>query len=1389
MEGRSLAELQRAAIQRMTECVIRTRRREEELVTARDTAVRSSEKRITALRESAGSRFTAAVAAAERAWADAHRQAEERFDGEIAATEREERAMLEQVEQRSTTRVAEASTARQEAIWLAETVFEATSNQPQEKHDQHLRAVAGFRQEFDRIEADAARWIAACRMPEADEPAPSDFAADDADRRAAEAAGTLASKPELERCADVARESLAALRAQRGPRVFRSGAPVVLALVPAVGAAAAALLHRGGTPGPESTTTVAVAAGLGLLAGIVLLVVLHIVLRRSVLREHQRLRGAVALGRQAAIRCERESGELRDRQMGELVARRDADIRHAEQSHGPILEQIAQRRVRRLAEIRDRYPAAIERLRKDRAEAIASLAARREAALADAEARRVAELAEGERAHAEAVATATETFRREWATLTDGWRRETGAAWSDLLRVRETIEQRFPAWDDPSWSSFAMPRDFPPALPYGRHLIDLAALEGGLPAHPDLALPGPPSFEVPALLDFPEQASLLIRAAGAGLEGAVPLLQVAMFRLLTALPAAKVRLTIIDPVGLGQNFAGFMHLADDDGAIVTDRIWTEDRHIDQRLLDLTEHMENVIQKYLRNEYETIGQYNVDAGEVAEPYRFLVVANLPVNFSESASRRLMSVVASGPRCGVFTLITADTRAATPPGLQMDDIARGSTALRMVDQAATGSIADGAAATASFAAEDPVYAPWPLRLDSRPPETLVTAVLRVVGRESKEASRVEVPFRMIAPPGPWPVDPEADDGGEATGATAGTATGASAGTATSTTSGASRADGSPWWSRSSASELRVPMGRAGATKLQDLALGQGVSQHVLIAGKTGSGKSTLLHALVTNIALWYPPGEVEFYLVDFKKGVEFKTYAANDLPHARAVAIESDREFGLSVLQRLDAELRRRGELYRDLGVQDLAGYRRAVADDAAAERLPRTLLVIDEFQEFFTEDDKIGQDATLLLDRLVRQGRAFGIHVILGSQTLGGAYSLARSTIGQMAVRIALQCTESDSYLILSDDNAAARLLSRPGEAIYNDQGGLIEGNSPFQIAWLNDDDRDRYLAGVRTMARRRGVGRSEPLIVFEGNIPADLERNAPLAQALAAAGGAEPARRHARGSAAPRAWLGDAIAIKDPTAAVLRRQSGSNVLIVGQRDEAAVGMLVASTVGILAQRPDATVLLFDGLPPDAPEAGQLERLAELLPGMARSIAWRDAAEAIGMVHGELRRRADEDAADAPPIVLCIAGLARYRMLRQEDDFGFSGDADAPPSTEKQFGAILREGPLAGIHVIAWVDTFNNLGRALDRQAMKEFEQRVLFQMGQSDSSSLIDSPAASRLGLHRALFFSEEAGTLEKFRPYALPDRSWLERTCAALRAARPGDQSAATTWISTANP
>ena len=82
-----------------------------------------------------------------------------------------------------------------------------------------------------------------------------------------------------------------------------------------------------------------------------------------------------------------------------------------------------------------------------------------------------------------------------------------------------------------------------------------------------------------------------------------------MLRMLTAMPPGKVRFTILDPVGLGENFSAFMHLADYDEQLVASRIWTDSGHIEQRLADLTDHMENVIQVYLRNEFQSIEEYN------------------------------------------------------------------------------------------------------------------------------------------------------------------------------------------------------------------------------------------------------------------------------------------------------------------------------------------------------------------------------------------------------------------------------------------------------------------------------------------------------------------------------------------------------------------------------------------------------------------------------------------------------------------------------------------------------------------------------------------------------------------------------------------------------------
>ncbi|MEX0676243.1 MAG: FtsK/SpoIIIE domain-containing protein [Pirellulales bacterium] len=1188
-----------------------------------------------------------------------------------------------------------------EARWEAETMFEATQDlAPRQLKEFRLALqarLAGL-----AIERDAARnlltdWHARWAIAPADSRPPTISGTDFLERLG-------------ERIDFVVEQRMALNRLRMAPLAARY-APLWVFV--AVGAATVAL----GLYASWSTTAIAVSLAAALAAGIASSIAFLRFAGRQVSRIYRPLCEAACDAEAAAASALDDARAKTAARQAEVVEHRRCALAGAKETYQSRIAAITAQRDKRLQGPAVAYP-----------ERLGAIAARRDGDLELAEITRRRHGGEIARREA-ALAACDARFARQFAQINQRHEAQcqklVEKCQSDLARMQSRAgeirgngdaEHRYwrDDWPAPASGDWSPAATIPPAIRIGKLRVDLGgARSGALPDGP-LSRLVPTDFELPAFLPFPGRTSLFVKARADGRRVAVEAMQAMMLRLLMAVPPGKLRFLIIDPVGLGDNFAAFMHLADDNEALVTSRIWTEPRHIEERLADLSEHMENVIQKYLRNEFASIAEYNRDAGEIAEPYRFLVIADFPANFTEAAQRRLISIAASGARCGVYTLVMTDTQMPPAAGVSLADLEQHAATLNWTGE--------------RFAWTDEQFGRFPLALDARPPAAQFTEILRAAGKYAAESGRVEVPFEAIAP---------APD---------------------------------HRWTSSARFGIDVPLGRVGATRLQSLRLGQGTSQHVLVAGKTGSGKSTLLHALVTNLALRYRPDEVELYLVDFKQGVEFKTYAGR-LPHARVVAIESDREFGLSVLGRVDEELKTRADAFRAAGVQDLAAFRQA----EPGRPIPRILLVVDEFQEFFVEDDKLSQDAALLLDRLVRQGRAFGIHVLLGSQTLAGTYTLSRSTIGQMAVRIALQCSETDAHLILSEENSAARLLSRAGEAIYNDSNGLVEGNHPFQVVWLGDEKRETYLAQVRELAGRDGHT-SRPQVVFEGNAPAEIERNALLADLLDAAQAFEPV-------AAARAWLGEAVSIKEPTAVTFRRQSGSNLLVVGQNEQSALAILASSLVSLAAQQPPgssdgARFYILDGSAAGTNERDALARLAEIAGDSSRLVAHRELSAAAGELAEEVQRRHDETGTKHPPLYVLVYGLQRLRDLRRgEDDFAFSRAGEhrgADPAG--QFADVLRDGPTVGVHAVVWCDSVNNLHRTWDRQTLREFEMRVVFQMSGNDSSTLIDTPLAAKLGAHRALFHSDEQGVLEKFRPYRWPSDEWLQTVRAQLQ--RTGGES-----------
>ena len=884
------------------------------------------------------------------------------------------------------------------------------------------------------------------------------------------------------------------------------------------------------------------------------------------------------------------------------------------------------------------------------------------------------------------------------------------------------IQSRFPAWDDVLHSPLSTHADLS-CVPVGKaivaqHVRDLIGTATPTDDADADALKPPSTIDLkimnaivpttlPVVLHRRSQTGLIINAAPSQLEAAIDLAQAVMWRVLTGVAPGHAKMTMIDPIGRGQNFSSFMSMTDHQPDLVGHRVWSGEGQIEDRLAELAHHAEDILQVNLRDRYHNIESYNAIAGSMHEPYRCLTAIGFPENLNRNAYKHLRAIIESSSRCGFFTLLVCDQSRPWPPEMPMP------SDRRMLRLSIDG---DG-----RWHIDEPGFEAFPFEPVGSPPAAIRPALVERIGIAAVATSRVEIAFDSIASSTiltnqtDWPTSPKLPT------------------------------------PSSSAKGLDVPLGVQGARRLQSLNLGEGVKQHVLIAGKTGSGKSSLLHTIITAAAAKYTPEELNFYLLDFKKGVEFKIYADANLPHARVIGIESEREFGRSVLQRLDDELQSRGERFRDAGVQELAEFR-----DRTGDLMPRIMLVIDEFQELFSRDDRLAGDCTVLLDRLVRQGRSFGMHAVLSSQSLAGAQSLPRATLGQMAVRIAMQCSESDAVLILSDENTAARLISRPGEAIYNDAGGLIEGNQPFQVAYLTTARQECWLREIATRDSA-SVAHLPMTVVFEGNRPSIWSPELVRQSAASVPAGALAA------------LLGEAVEIGPPTTLTLSRDAGRNVLVVAPPDMT-VGLLASIAASVAGQPASsgggAGIWYFDGGGADEDRFADFLTLCNLA---AHIIKPRECDPKIAELAEIVETRIATERHDEPPIVVIIDPLDRFRDLRHEESFAFSLEAAAAANSPESLQKILRDGPAVGVFTILVCRSAETVSRWLPRASRHDLQQRILGRINPSDSAALIDTPDASHLSAATMLVYDDRDGSTKKFRVCALPSivsvREWQTAT------------------------
>ncbi|MBV5340737.1 MAG: hypothetical protein J0665_14475 [Deltaproteobacteria bacterium] len=851
-------------------------------------------------------------------------------------------------------------------------------------------------------------------------------------------------------------------------------------------------------------------------------------------------------------------------------------------------------------------------------------------------------------------------------------------------------------------------------------------------------------LEFPALLPFLGGKNIIIKAAGTEAKAkAVQALQNIILRLLYFSPPSELRLMLIDPVGLGNNLA--VLLPHEDKLQVADtrhgntlsaeqfiqqmvgsKVWVDSADIDKRLAEMSVHQERVIQKYLnRSEINSIEDYNREAGESEKvAFKLLAVVNFPINFNDQTANRLVSIADNGPRCGVYTLITWDMDQKPLHGFNPGDLECKATILRWEND--------------RFIWEDPDFQQAVLTVEGPPPLKETEQITQTIWQRARLVRRNPLPFSKIVPKPEFHLlwDEKAP--------------------------------------QTTQFGLRVPIGQTGAQCQQFLELGQDSAHHVLLTGQTGTGKSNLLHIIICSLATFYSPDELELYLIDFKEGVEFKAYAPTDdglgaLPHARVIAIKSDREFGLSCLKALYDKMAARNALFIEIkNCSNIVDYR-----TKTGKKMPRILLLVDEFQIFFEASDQgsdwISDQAKFYLDSLASLGRNVGIHMMLATQTLQRSKSIPSGLMTQIAVRIALKAsTEQDSVSMIGNKEAYT-LLERTGEAFYNSTNGLPHNNPRFQAPYLPGDERDSRLHDFKLKHPNRDV------VIFEGGEEANIEDSTYWRELLALP--TWPVK-----SRGIDVHLGLPVAIKAPTSGRFFHQAGRNLLVVGRDEKAVVGILTAIVCDLAAQRPasDLRFLLWNLNHFESPYVDLPVQIEEALSSYRIDIGkTREIPEMIHEVAAIIDQRLAAKSVGNPEIFIIGFGLQRSRDLlpdsasrtyeptaripEQVPQTPTSPVAVKSAGTGTMFAKILREGPAVGVHMIGWWDSYIALNKVVDRNLLREFGMRIVLNMSKDDSRNLVDENDAAKLAPHRALFWEEEESVkLEKFIPFAPPTQEWL---------------------------
>ena len=212
------------------------------------------------------------------------------------------------------------------------------------------------------------------------------------------------------------------------------------------------------------------------------------------------------------------------------------------------------------------------------------------------------------------------------------------------------------------------------------------------------------------------------------------------------------------------------------------------------------------------------------------------------------------------------------------------------------------------------------------------------------------------------------------------------------------------------------------------------------HILLGGSTGSGKSVLLKLLLMQSLR---KGAM-IWVADFKGGVDY--------PHnwdGLCEMVFTEQEL-IEVLDKLVCMLEQRKAAFRSTGCSNLDEY-----NSKLGCCIPRCIFSCDEVAELLdrtgadSERKKLLSQIESMLSTIARQGRAFGIHLILATQR-PDATIIPGQIRNNMDFRV---CGRADSVLsqIILDNTSAAEQI--PKDA----RGRFITGDGTVFQGYLFDE--------------------------------------------------------------------------------------------------------------------------------------------------------------------------------------------------------------------------------------------------------------------------------------------------------------------------------------------